>query len=78
MSKPAPAMASRPSWTASDHASSESHTVMPSGPIKWGRLAGIVAFPSGQAVAVGSTSTGSGMNPLVVSLCSSAASGPPG
>jgi len=50
----------------------------PSGPIKGGRLAGIVAFPSGQAVAVGSRSVESGMSPVAVQLCSSAASGRPG
>jgi hypothetical protein len=44
------------------------------GPIKGGRLSGIVAFPGGEAVAVGSMSVEEGMSPVAVQLCSPASS----
>ncbi len=50
----------------------------PGGPIKGGRLGGIVAFPSGEAVAVGSTSVETGMSPLAVRLCRPTRSTPSG
>ncbi len=46
----------------------------PGGPIKGGLLNGIVAFSDGEALAVGSRSSETGMSPVAVHLCSSARS----